>query len=92
MLTPTDTEPIRIDNVNKAVVVVNIFKAILAIDAIGHDPGKVTYHQAQRLSAGSPQCITGNGQHDGGVGAAQQEGDEREERWSTLGRRSVLVR
>jgi hypothetical protein len=38
----TDTEPIRIDNVNEAVVVANILEAILAIDATGHDPGKVT--------------------------------------------------
>jgi hypothetical protein len=42
----------------------------------------------------SVQCITGNGQHDGGMGAARWEGmrDEmRDERWSTLGRRSVQV-
>jgi hypothetical protein len=35
---------------------------------------------------------SGNGQYDGGMGAAQWEGDEREERWSTLGRRPVQVR
>ncbi len=77
MLTPMDTEPNGIDNVNEAVVVVNILKAILALDATGHDPGKVTCDQAQCLSTGSLQCITGNGQHDGGMGAAQREGDER---------------
>ena len=76
-LTPTDTEPIRIDNVNEAVVTGDILAAILALDATCHDPGKVTCDQAQRPSTGSLQCITGNGQHDGGTGAVQREGDER---------------
>jgi hypothetical protein len=42
----------------------------------------------------SVQCITGNGQHDGGMGAAQWEGmrnEMRDDRWSTLWRRSVQV-
>jgi hypothetical protein len=80
MLTPTDTEPIRIDNVNEAVVTGVILAAILALDATCRDPGKVTCDQAQRPSTGSLQRITGNGQHDGGMGAAQREDDQREER------------
>jgi hypothetical protein len=80
MLTPTDTEPICIDNVNEAVVTGDILTAILALDATCCDPGKVSCDQAQHPSMGSLQCITGNGQHDGGMGAAQREDDQREER------------
>ncbi len=84
-LTPTDTEPICIDNVNEAEVAGDILAAILALNATCRDPGKVTCDQAQCPSTGSLQRITGNGQHDGGMGAAQQEEDKREERgWSTL--------
>ncbi len=84
-LTPTDTELIRIDNVNEAVVTGDILTAILVLDATCRDPGKVTCDQAQRPSTGSLQRITGNGQHDGGMGAAQREEDQKEERCQRLG-------
>jgi hypothetical protein len=60
-----------------ASILCGLLDRVLFISATGHDPEKVTCDQAQRLSTGSLQCITGNGQHDGGMGAVQQEGDER---------------